>query len=195
MAAVEVTCLCGRQLTLDTALVGTTFRCPTCARSIAVPGDCIPASNAIRTERTLAALARATPAPKRRKRTPLWLLVAAGGLVAIALVILVALGVQRYYQHRADDIAKQQAELPKKKQERQAELERKVKNERTQLTIIGPAALQAGAPNIYSLEVKSLAGSEVSAKFSVRLLNKAGQELANEKAEVSGGRFKFNVPL
>src|SRR5262245_22277139 len=134
MAAVTITCICGRQFTLDTALAGTSFPCPTCNRLNKVPSEhfsAAPRQMAARPEplaTTIAATPQPRESPKSRRRTPVWMYVAAAGLIAIALIVLVPMGIERYHEHRVTKLEKEQRGLPQQRQQRQAELEKQVRD-------------------------------------------------------------------
>src|SRR5262245_54463936 len=194
MATVGVTCLCGRQFELDTALAGTSFPCPTCDRRMVVPGRAV-AAPAVTPAALAETVAAPTPAvPDTKRRTPAWLVIGAVGIVGVALVMLVPHAVKRWHEHRVTKLEAEQRGLPEKRQERQQELERQVKQGQTQLAVTGPAALQAGAANTYMIEAKTLTGDDAEAKFTLRLLDKEGKEVAQHERE-SKGKFAYTVPL
>ncbi len=186
MATVNVTCLCGREFSLDAALAGNSFPCPTCNRRLVVPDDTAatrhPSPAALTT--TIAAPGLEPPAPKRR--TPAWALIGGVGVIAVALAIAVPQGVKRWHEFRVTKLEQEQRDLPRKQQERQQELERQVRQGQTQLAITGPAALQAGATNTYMIEAKTLAGDDTDAKYTLRLLDKNGKEVSHDEREAKG---------
>lgn len=199
MATVTLSCLCGRQFSVDSALVGNSFSCPTCGRSMKVPGEAtappgpVPAPLAS----TIAVPPRenlpSRPAPKRK--IPVWFTVGAIGWTVVALIVGVPMGLRFYHQWRNDSLSKQQAQLPKQQQDRQSQLEKEVRDQQTQLTITGPASLQAGAANSYVLATKSLNGDDVAAKLTIALKDKAGKEIAPPEKMDSKGRVAYTVPL
>src|SRR5438105_2801395 len=137
MATVSVTCLCGRNFEMDAALAGTSFPCPTCSRRLIVPDGTGPqAESAEPIAETVAAPVREAPYSKRR--TPAWLLVGGVGIVGVALVMLVPQAVKRWHEHRVANLEQEQRELPAKRQQRQQEFERLVRQGQTQLAVTGP---------------------------------------------------------
>src|SRR5262249_7638789 len=152
---------------LDAALASNSFPCPTCNRRLIAPGRPEPAKpvapEALAT--TIAA-----PAPEgsvSKRRMPAWMLIGIVGLVGVALVMLVPQAVRRWHQHRVTGLEQEQRALPAKRQERQHELERHARQGQTQLTVTGPAALQAGAANTYMIEAKTLAGDDADVRFTL----------------------------
>jgi hypothetical protein len=138
---------------------------------------------------------KAAEAPKN-PRIPRWLITTwtIGIVVAVCALIIPRLF---YYHFEAQSraIGTELSKLPTAKQERTKELERQIRQGKTQLTITGPSSLQAGASNRYSLAAATLDGEGVAAKITVRVTDKAGKELAREEQQTADGKLVFTIPL
>ena len=198
MATVNVSCLCGRRLTIDSALAGTSIPCPTCGCPLTVPSEVeSPLSKAPWLKMTVATTAATAEAalPRRRRHLPAWLIISAAGVVAIVLALLVPKILLWRAENRLEEAQNEVGRLPRLIEQRVDELQRQVRGEKTLLSIAGPRSLQAGAGNSYTLTVTSLEGKAVPAKLSMRLTSKGGKELARSDKNADDGRLVFAIPL
>src|SRR5579871_1704058 len=109
MGTVIVSCSCGRQLTIDSALEGNPLRCPTCGLTLTVPSAAAYSSQKMpwldMKVATTAALAGA--AAPQRQRLPVWMIISAAGLAVVVLSLIVPWILYWRGEFREEQIARQ----------------------------------------------------------------------------------------
>ena len=194
MANYNLTCSCGRTFTIDAALAGTKFTCPTCGKSLAVPTDMAePRVDHFKTTVGVTPSRKPTAVPARR-RVPAWVWTGAGGLAIVLLIALVPQGIKEYYASRTKSLNTELNSLPAKERDAIEQEQKKVRGDQMYLAITGPKALQPGAPNRYRVSTSDLNEQNISARLTWSLKDKSGKELAKETVE-SRGNYEISVPV
>jgi hypothetical protein len=152
------------------------------------------------------------PMPQRTRRRIAWRRWIAAAALLIALGLPTALGLdyagaRRDWNHQQEEIARlsriQQAieteaiKLEEKRQDLFAEMQEKVLNQERKLTLSGAATAQAGAANVYQVDLRDGNSQPVRGKLQeLRVVDRqrGDKVLYEEKGLAINGTYRFTLP-